>query len=111
MDGFIARRLQDRRFASGAPRADARSTVSSWYEAPPRRPDAGVVVSTYRASGRCWEGYEPVRGKEPYSEGSCKKKGETTERKRKRRKKKSGSGSESYSSSDDEKRDTEKKDA
>ena len=25
-------------------------------------------------NGRCWEGYEPVPGKEPYEEGSCRKK-------------------------------------
>lgn len=25
--------------------------------------------------GRCWEGYETVKGKKAYSEGSCKKKG------------------------------------
>ena len=24
--------------------------------------------------GRCWSGYEPVPGKEPYSDGSCRKK-------------------------------------
>jgi len=23
---------------------------------------------------RCWKGYEPVPGKEPYSDGSCRKK-------------------------------------
>lgn len=23
-------------------------------------------------SGRCWEGYEPVEGKKPYSDGSCR---------------------------------------
>lgn len=22
---------------------------------------------------RCWKGYEPVKGKKPYSNGSCKK--------------------------------------
>jgi cytidylate kinase len=27
-----------------------------------------------RASGRCWEGYEPVPGKEPYSDDSCRPK-------------------------------------
>ncbi len=27
-----------------------------------------------KAEGRCWDGYEPVPGKEPYSEGSCRKK-------------------------------------
>ena len=25
------------------------------------------------SGGRCWDGYEPVEGKKPYSEGSCKK--------------------------------------
>lgn len=24
---------------------------------------------------RCWKGYKPVKGKKPYSKGSCKKKG------------------------------------
>lgn len=24
-------------------------------------------------NGRCWKGYEPVKGKKPYSDGSCKK--------------------------------------
>ena len=24
-------------------------------------------------SGRCWKGYESVKGKKAYSEGSCKK--------------------------------------
>ena len=23
--------------------------------------------------GRCWQGYKPVRGKKPFSKGSCKK--------------------------------------
>lgn len=27
-----------------------------------------------KKKGRCWEGYEPVPGKEPYSEGSCRPK-------------------------------------
>jgi hypothetical protein len=35
------------------------------------------------AKGRCWEGYEPVPGKEPYSEDSCKPK---TEEKKKEKK-------------------------
>jgi hypothetical protein len=25
--------------------------------------------------GRCWKGYEPVKGKKAYAPGSCKKKG------------------------------------
>ncbi len=27
-----------------------------------------------KKKGRCWSGYKPVRGKKPYSKGSCKKK-------------------------------------
>ena len=27
-----------------------------------------------KKKGRCWEGYEPTPGKEPYSDGSCRKK-------------------------------------
>lgn len=30
--------------------------------------------SMEKAEGRCWEGYEPVQGKKPYSRGSCIKK-------------------------------------
>ena len=26
-----------------------------------------------RKKNRCWKGYTPVRGKRPYSKGSCKK--------------------------------------
>lgn len=29
-----------------------------------------------KAENRCWEGYEPTPGKEPYSKGSCQKKSE-----------------------------------
>lgn len=31
------------------------------------------VDSTARKEERCWKGYEPVPGKEPYSPGSCRK--------------------------------------
>ena len=27
-----------------------------------------------KKKGRCWEGYEPTPGKEPYTDGSCRKK-------------------------------------
>lgn len=30
--------------------------------------------------GRCWEGYEPAKGKKPYEKGSCVKKGEEAEK-------------------------------
>ena len=35
----------------------------------------GTEVKGYfldKKSGRCWEGYEPVEGKKPYSDGSCR---------------------------------------
>lgn len=31
------------------------------------------VMKAKRISERCWDGYEPTPGKEPYSKGSCKK--------------------------------------
>lgn len=38
--------------------------------------DAGMD----KKEGRCWEGYEPTPGKKPYSEGSCQKKSEGSEK-------------------------------
>lgn len=34
------------------------------------------VMRVKRVSERCWDGYEPTPGKEPYSKGSCKKEGD-----------------------------------
>lgn len=34
-----------------------------------------VLARTMAKQARCWEGYEPVPGKEPYSEDSCRPKG------------------------------------
>ena len=28
---------------------------------------------TKKKKGRCWSGYKPVKGKKPYSPGSCRK--------------------------------------
>ena len=69
-----------------------------------RTPRISYARFAYAEGGRCWDGYEPVPGKEPYSKGSCRKEGsgDGEAKKRKRRKKASGSGSESYSSSDDD---------
>jgi hypothetical protein len=33
-----------------------------------------IACSLKEASGRCWEGYEPVPGKKPYSNDSCRPK-------------------------------------
>ena len=32
---------------------------------------ARISEMNKEAKGRCWDGYEPVPGKEPYSPGSC----------------------------------------
>ena len=37
-----------------------------------------------KQAGRCWEGYEPVPGKEPYSEDSCRPKGKKAKKKEKK---------------------------
>ena len=34
----------------------------------------GGTKKKKKKKGRCWEGYEPTPGKEPYSDGSCRKK-------------------------------------
>ena len=39
------------------------------------------------AKGRCWEGYEPVPGKEPYSDGSCRPAGAKKKKKKSEKKK------------------------
>lgn len=31
------------------------------------------LETAFKKKGRCWKGYEPVSGKTPYSDGSCKK--------------------------------------
>ena len=39
------------------------------------------------AKGRCWEGYEPVPDKEPYSDGSCRPAGSKKKKKKSEKKK------------------------
>ena len=40
-------------------------------------------ISLYKlAKGRCWTGYEPVPGKEPYSPGSCRPAGSKKKKKK-----------------------------
>jgi hypothetical protein len=38
---------------------------------------ASVIVDRMRKAARCWAGYEPVPGKKPYSNNSCRPKGKT----------------------------------
>ena len=45
-------------------------------------------MSLYKLSkGRCWAGYEPVPGKEPYSDGSCRPVGSKKKKKDKKKEK------------------------
>lgn len=37
-----------------------------------RKWKCGEATDAIQKLSRCWEGYEPVSGKEPYSEGSCR---------------------------------------
>ena len=95
MDGFLARRAQQRRIETG-----------NWYQQPvslirkhhvfaetkaakkEKKSDSSSSSSgsetdggskkdkkkKKKRKGRCWSGYEPTPGKEPYSDGSCRKK-------------------------------------
>jgi len=42
------------------------------------------ALSGLRKAARCWEGYEPVPGKKPYSEDSCRPKGSAKKKKEKK---------------------------
>ena len=45
-------------------------------------------MSLYKlAKGRCWAGYEPVPGKEPYSDGSCRPAGSKNKKDKNKQKK------------------------
>jgi hypothetical protein len=50
-----------------------------------------LVDEIKQAKGRCWDGYEPVPGKEPYSPGSCQPAG-SKKKKKKKTEKKAGNG-------------------
>lgn len=39
----------------------------------PQKQAAAIAYDKAKEAGRCWKGYEPVPGKEPYSQGSCRK--------------------------------------
>ena len=38
-----------------------------------------ILTESLSEAGRCWKGFKPVPGKEPYSKGSCVKEAELTE--------------------------------
>ena len=126
MEGYLARRLSDPRFASYDARVEANprpTLVEQWYEAPltattplaalaeaPLTAPAGGQVVRANASkkGPCWTGYHKVEGKADYADGSCAKNGSSGKDKKKKkdkktkRKKQDGGGSSSSSSSSDD---------
>ena len=131
MDGYLARRLSDPRFASFDARVEADplpTLVEQWYDAPrtattplaalaeaPLVAPAGGQVVRANASkkGPCWTGYHKVAGKADYADGSCAKNGSSGKEKKKKKDKdkkktkrarKDGGSSSSSSSSDDEKK-------
>ena len=139
MSWFLQRRLADPRFQLGEERPNPYEQLAATYDrvvadaAHPAHPalpaaDAPTAkpVSTHplhversNASRRCWKGYEATPGKEPYSEGSCrkstgshpddKKKKKKKKREKKASKKDGGKSSSSSSSSEDESGDRKKK--
>ena len=123
MEGYLARRLSDPRFASFDARVECERPLSvehEWYEAPctesvlplsaapteaPLVAPAGGQVVRANASkkGPCWTGYHKVEGKADYADGSCAKNGSSgKEKKKKKKREKKDGGSSSSSSSDDE---------
>ena len=88
MDGYLARRVEDRRFGAGRVDVSARNAVTPWYASTNRRTTPNkqdnLTVTKHLASA---------------STGISKKKHTFAMAGKKRRPKAKGSGSESYSSS------------
>lgn len=140
MSWFLQKRLADPRFQLGEARPNPYEQLAATYDrvgvdaahpAHPAHPALPVAdaptakpVSTHplhversNASRRCWKGYEATPGKEPYSEGSCRKStGSNSDDKKKKKKKEKKTSkkdgeksSSSSSSSEDESGDKKKK--
>ena len=92
MDAFLAKRAQERSLQRGtwyqqepslirkrsvfaetkAAKKEKKSDSSSSSSG--SETDGGTKKEKKKKKkGRCWSGYEPVEGKAPYSDGSCKK--------------------------------------
>ena len=94
MDGFLARRAQQRRIEMGnwyqqpaslirkhhvfaetkAAKKEKKSDSSSSSGSETDGGSKKDKSKKKKKKGRCWTGYEPTPGKEPYSDGSCRKK-------------------------------------
>ena len=53
---------------------------------------AGAAIAEKLAAGRCWTGYEPVPGKAPYSNDSCRPKGTKAKKKTEEKEAKAATG-------------------
>ena len=100
MDAFLARRAQQRSLERGtwyqeapslirkrsvfaetkAAKKDKKTSDNSSSSSSGSETDGGSKKNKKdkkkkkKKKGRCWSGYEPTPGKEPYSDGSCRKK-------------------------------------
>ena len=93
MDGFLARKAQQRSLERGtwyqqAPSLIRKRSVFAETKSKDKKSDSSSSSSgsetdggskkdkskKKKKKGRCWSGYEPTPGKEPYSDGSCRKK-------------------------------------
>ena len=96
MDGFLARKAQERSLQRGTWYQQPASLIRKHHVfAETKSKDKKKSDSSSSSSGsdtdggskkdkkdkkkkkkgsRCWSGYEPTPGKEPYSDGSCRKK-------------------------------------
>ena len=94
MDAFLARKAQQRSLERGtwyqqAPSLIRKRSVFAETKAKDKKKSDSSSSSSgsetdggskkdkskkKKKKGRCWSGYEPTPGKEPYSDGSCRKK-------------------------------------
>lgn len=95
MDAFLARKAQQRSLERGtwyqqAPSLIRKRSVFAETKAAKKEKKSDSSSSSSgsetdggskkdkskkkKKKGRCWTGYEPTPGKEPYSDGSCRKK-------------------------------------
>lgn len=93
MDAFLAKRAQERSLQRGtwyqqepslirkrsvfaetkAAKKEKKSDSSSSSSGSETDGGSKKDKKKKKKKGRCWSGYEPVEGKAPYSDGSCKK--------------------------------------
>lgn len=66
-----------------ASEGDDNAVADSFERRPKAASDVECLARVLAKQARCWEGYEPVPGKEPYSEDSCRPKGSSKKKEKK----------------------------